>query len=144
MLHLFNSMGHNVEPCVSNDPEHVRMHVCGPKVRSFAHIGDARPAVVYDIPSRVRCKQVPKLTNTRNISDANGKIIARSLTEHQITQRIQGPFWVRTRIEVLAKKRAKARASRGWAGADEQRNEFFGQEVEVEASDNESHWQVRT
>ena len=144
MLPLFNSMGHNVEPFVSNDPEQSSVYLCGHKVRSFAHICDPRPAVVYDIPSRVRRKQVPKLTNTRVISDANGKIIAGSLTEHQIKQPIPGPFWVRTRIELLAKKRAKARASRGWAGADERRNEFFGQEVEVEASDNESHWRVRT
>ncbi|MEO0923226.1 MAG: hypothetical protein AAFY09_10710, partial [Pseudomonadota bacterium] len=61
-----------------------------------------------------------------------------------IRVRTQNGPWIRTRIEALGKKRGKARASRCWAGAEELRNIFFGKEVEVEASDNESHWQVRT
>jgi len=76
MLHLFNSMGRRVEPFVANDPDQARMYVCGPTVYSYAHIGNARPAVVFDVLTRVLRAQVPKLTYARNITDVDDKIIA--------------------------------------------------------------------
>lgn len=76
MLHLFNSMGRKVEPFVPDDPKHARMYVCGPTVYSYAHIGNARPAVVFDVLARVLRAQVPKLTYARNITDVDDKIIA--------------------------------------------------------------------
>lgn len=76
MLHLFNSMGRKVEPFVPSDPEHARMYVCGPTVYSYAHIGNARPAVVFDVLARVLRAQAPKLTYARNITDVDDKIIA--------------------------------------------------------------------
>jgi len=76
MLHLFNSMGRKVEPFVANDPDHARMCVCGPTMYSYAHIGNARPAVVFDVLTRVLRAQVPKLTYARNITDVDDKIIA--------------------------------------------------------------------
>lgn len=76
MLHLFNSMGRKVEPFAPNDREHARMYVCGPTVYSYAHIGNARPAVVFDVLARVLRAQVPKLTYARNITDVDDKIIA--------------------------------------------------------------------
>ena len=80
MLHLFNSMGRKVEPFVANDPDHTRMYVCGPTVYSYAHIGNARPAVVFDVLARVLRAQVPKLTYARNITDVDDKIIAAAST----------------------------------------------------------------
>ncbi|MEO1680677.1 MAG: cysteine--tRNA ligase [Pseudomonadota bacterium] len=76
MLHLYNSMGRALEPFAPSDPEHARMYVCGPTVYSFAHIGNARPAVVFDVLARVLRAQVPKLTYARNITDIDDKIIA--------------------------------------------------------------------
>jgi len=76
MLHLFNSMGRKVEAFVPSDPDHARMYVCGPTVYSYAHIGNARPAVVFDVLARVLRAQVPKLTYARNITDVDDKIIA--------------------------------------------------------------------
>ncbi len=76
MLHLFNSRGRKVEPFVPSDPGHARMYVCGPTVYSYAHIGNARPAVVFDVLARVLRSQVPKLTYARNITDVDDKIIA--------------------------------------------------------------------
>ena len=76
MLHLFNSMGRKVEPFVPNDPDHAQMYVCGPTVYSYAHIGNARPAVVFDVLARVLRAQVPRLTYVRNITDVDDKIIA--------------------------------------------------------------------
>ena len=76
MLRLFNSMGRVTEPFVPNDPDHVRMYVCGPTVYSFAHIGNARPAVVFDVLARVLRARFPRLTYARNITDVDDKIIA--------------------------------------------------------------------
>ena len=76
MLQLYNSMGRKVEAFTPNDSTHVRMYVCGPTVYSFAHIGNARPAVVFDVLARVLRAQVPDLTYARNITDIDDKIIA--------------------------------------------------------------------
>ena len=76
MLHLFNSMGRKVQPFAPIDADHARMYVCGPTVYSFAHIGNARPAVVFDVLARVLRRQVPRLTYARNVTDVDDKIIA--------------------------------------------------------------------
>ena len=69
-------MGRKVEPFTPNDTEHARMYVCGPTVYSYAHIGNARPAVVFDVLARVLRAQVQKVTYARNITDVDDKIIA--------------------------------------------------------------------
>ncbi|MEM1151542.1 MAG: cysteine--tRNA ligase [Pseudomonadota bacterium] len=76
MLRLFNSMGRRVEPFRPSDPDHVRMYVCGPTVYSFAHIGNARPAVVFDVLARALRARFSMLTYARNITDVDDKIIA--------------------------------------------------------------------
>lgn len=76
MLHLYNSIGRKIEPFVPCDPDHARMYVCGLTVYSFAHIGNARPAVVFDVLARVLRAEVPRVTFTRNITDIDDKIIA--------------------------------------------------------------------
>ncbi|MEL6197642.1 MAG: cysteine--tRNA ligase, partial [Pseudomonadota bacterium] len=76
MLRLFNSMGRALEAFVPRDPGHVRMYVCGPTVYSFAHIGNARPAVVFDVLARVLRARFPRVTYARNITDVDDKIIA--------------------------------------------------------------------
>ncbi|MXN20739.1 cysteine--tRNA ligase [Pseudooceanicola sp. GBMRC 2024] len=76
MLRLFNSMGRRVEPFVPRDPGQLRMYVCGPTVYSYAHIGNARPAVVFDVLTRVLRARFPRLTYARNITDVDDKIIA--------------------------------------------------------------------
>lgn len=81
MLRLFNSMGREVEPFVPQDPGHVRMYVCGPTVYSYAHIGNARPAVVFDVLARVLRARFPRLTYARNITDVDDKIIAAASAE---------------------------------------------------------------
>jgi len=52
MLRLFSSMSRKLEAVTPRDPDHVRMYVCGPTVYSHAHIGNARPAVVFDVLAR--------------------------------------------------------------------------------------------
>lgn len=50
------------------------MYVCGPTVYSYAHIGNARPPVVFDVLARVLRREFPKLTYARNITDIDDKI----------------------------------------------------------------------
>ena len=75
-LWLYNSMGRQVEPFAPHHPDHVRMYVCGPTVYSYAHIGNARPAVAFDVLARVLRAQFPRLTYARNITDVDDKILA--------------------------------------------------------------------
>ncbi len=61
------------------DPAHVRLYVCGPTVYDFAHIGNARPVVVFDVLVRLLRRLYPKVTYARNITDVDDKINAASL-----------------------------------------------------------------
>jgi cysteinyl-tRNA synthetase len=56
----------------------VTMYLCGPTVYNYAHIGNARPAVVFDLLARVLRRRF-SLTFARNITDVDDKIIAASL-----------------------------------------------------------------
>jgi cysteinyl-tRNA synthetase len=56
----------------------VTMYLCGPTVYNYAHIGNARPAVVFDLLARVLRRRF-RLTFARNITDVDDKIIAASL-----------------------------------------------------------------
>ena len=76
MLQLYNSLDRTRAPFAPSDPTHVRMYVCGPTDYSYAHIGNARPAVIFDVLARVLRAQTPKLTYARNITDIDDKIIA--------------------------------------------------------------------
>ncbi|MGC8470447.1 MAG: cysteine--tRNA ligase, partial [Acetobacteraceae bacterium] len=60
------------------DPENVRMYVCGPTVYDLAHIGNARPVVVFDVLARLLRRLYPRLTYVRNITDVDDKINARA------------------------------------------------------------------
>ena len=60
------------------DPKHVRFYVCGPTVYDFAHIGNARPVVVFDVLARLLRHLYPKVTYVRNITDVDDKINARA------------------------------------------------------------------
>jgi cysteinyl-tRNA synthetase len=65
------------------DPARVRMYVCGPTVYDFAHIGNARPLIVFDLLYRLlRHRYGPEhVTYVRNITDVDDKINARAATE---------------------------------------------------------------
>ena len=61
------------------DPDHVRIYVCGPTVYDYAHIGNARPVVVFDVLVRLMRRLFPKVTYVRNITDIDDKINARAM-----------------------------------------------------------------
>jgi len=75
-LHIHNTLTREKEKFEPLDPNHVRMYVCGPTVYDFAHIGNARPVVVFDVFARVLRRLYPKVTYVRNITDVDDKINA--------------------------------------------------------------------
>ncbi|GGO05128.1 cysteine--tRNA ligase [Iodidimonas muriae] len=79
-LHLTNSMSGKKEPFQPIDPKNVRLYVCGPTVYDFAHIGNARPPVVFDLLFRLLRHVYGEghVTYARNITDIDDKIIARA------------------------------------------------------------------
>ena len=62
-----------------NNSSHVKIYVCGPTVYDFAHIGNARPVIIFDVLVRLLRHLYPKVTYVRNITDIDDKINARSL-----------------------------------------------------------------
>ncbi|MBE1237566.1 cysteine--tRNA ligase [Phaeovibrio sulfidiphilus] len=77
-LTLHNTMSGEKETFVPLDPDNVRLYVCGPTVYDRAHIGNARPVVVFDVLARLLRRRFPKVTYVRNITDVDDKINARS------------------------------------------------------------------
>lgn len=77
-LKLYNSLSRTKETFQPIDHGHVRMYVCGPTVYDRAHIGNARPVVVFDVLYRLLKLQYPKVTYVRNITDVDDKINAAS------------------------------------------------------------------
>lgn len=72
---LHNTLTRQKESFVPLDPENVRLYVCGPTVYDFAHIGNARPYVIFDVLNRLLRNLYPKVTYARNITDIDDKII---------------------------------------------------------------------
>jgi cysteinyl-tRNA synthetase len=75
-LSLYNSLTRKKEEFVPADPNRVTMYVCGPTVYNHAHIGNARPAVVFDVLARLLRRLYPYVVYARNITDIEDKIIA--------------------------------------------------------------------
>ncbi|MGQ0531022.1 MAG: cysteine--tRNA ligase [Panacagrimonas sp.] len=73
-MQLHNTLSGRKEVFQPLDPQRVTMYVCGPTVYSFAHIGNARPAVVFDVLARVLRTQYPRVEYARNITDIDDKI----------------------------------------------------------------------
>ncbi len=83
-LKLYNTLTRQKEVFVPEDEKNVRMYVCGPTVYDFAHIGNARPVIVFDVLYRLlRHKYgAEHVTYVRNITDVDDKINARALRDY--------------------------------------------------------------
>ncbi len=77
-LHIHNTLSRTKEKFKPLDPSNVRMYVCGPTVYDFAHLGNARPVVVFDLLYRLLKRLYPRVTYVRNITDVDDKIMARA------------------------------------------------------------------
>ncbi len=75
-LFLHNTLTGEKEVFVPNDPARITMYVCGPTVYNLAHIGNARPVVVFDTLFRLLKTRYPQVVYARNITDIDDKIIA--------------------------------------------------------------------
>lgn len=83
-IRLHNSKTRQREVFVPIDPENVRIYVCGPTVYDRAHLGNARPVVVFDTLYRLlRHVYGGKVTYVRNFTDVDDKINATALARQQ-------------------------------------------------------------
>ena len=83
-LKLYNTLTREKAEFRPIDPNNVRMYVCGPTVYDYAHIGNARPVIVFDVLYRLlrHLYGADHVTYARNITDVDDKINARALRDH--------------------------------------------------------------
>ncbi len=82
-LRLYNTLTRTKEDFTPLDQKNVRMYVCGPTVYDYAHIGNARPVIVFDVLFRLlrQLYGADHVTYVRNITDVDDKINARAREE---------------------------------------------------------------
>lgn len=78
-LKLHNTLGNSKEEFIPIDKNNIKIYACGPTVYNYAHIGNARMAVVCDLLVRTLKKIYPKVTYVSNITDIDDKIIKASV-----------------------------------------------------------------
>ncbi len=92
-LRLYNTLTRTKEDFVPVDPDNVRLYVCGPTVYDYAHIGNARPVIVFDVLYRLLRhlakqgvwdggKGETRVTYARNLTDVDDKINARAARDY--------------------------------------------------------------
>ena len=96
MIKIHDTRSRSKVTFVPIDNENVRIYVCGPTVYDYAHIGNARPVVIFDVLVRLLRQLYSKVTYVRNITDVDDKINARALETgeniYDITARTTGSF----------------------------------------------------
>ena len=80
-FYLFNTLNGQKEVLEACDPEHLKIYACGPTVYNFAHIGNARMAVVFDTLVRTLRTVYSKVTYVSNITDIDDKIIEAAIEQ---------------------------------------------------------------
>ena len=103
MIRLYNSRTLKVEDFVPIHEGHVDMYVCGPTVYNYAHIGNARPMIVFDVLKRLFEAEGYTVTYVSNFTDVDDKIIKKAAeegtTENVIAERyIDAYQQVRTQL----------------------------------------------
>jgi cysteinyl-tRNA synthetase len=82
-LRLYDTLTREKRRFAPLDPNNVRMYVCGPTVYDFAHIGNARPVIVFDVLFRLlrHLYGAEHVTYVRNITDVDDKINDRAVRD---------------------------------------------------------------
>jgi cysteinyl-tRNA synthetase len=83
-LRLYNTLTREKAEFVPLDPGNVRVYACGPTVYDYAHIGNARPVIVFDVLFRLlrHVYGEAQVTYVRNITDVDDKINARAARDY--------------------------------------------------------------
>jgi cysteinyl-tRNA synthetase len=94
MIRLYDTMAREKRPFEPQDPNRITMYVCGPTVYGRAHIGNARPAVVFDTLARLigHVYGQDSLIYARNVTDVDDKIIAAAQEEGVKTDVVTARF----------------------------------------------------
>jgi cysteinyl-tRNA synthetase len=87
-MQLYNSLTGRKEDFQPADPGRPTMYVCGPTVYSHPHIGNARPAVVFDVLFRLLMQRYGDVAYVRNVTDIDDKIMAAAAAEGVPTEAI--------------------------------------------------------
>ena len=80
-IRLYNSKSRKKEAFEPINKENVTMYVCGPTVYGSHHIGNARPAVIFDVLAKLLKNKYKKVTYARNITDVDDKIITAAIEQ---------------------------------------------------------------
>lgn len=91
-LVLYNTLKREKQVFVPVDPERVTMYVCGPTVYNYAHIGNARPAVIFDLLYKLLQRRYPNVVYARNITDVDDKINAAAAEQKVAIDVISGRY----------------------------------------------------
>lgn len=73
-IRIYNTLTRRKEAFTPLDPERVTLYACGPTVYNYAHIGNARPAVIFDLLRQVLARRYSQVVYARNITDVDDKI----------------------------------------------------------------------
>ena len=91
-LQIYNTKKRQKEVFEAINPERVTMYVCGPTVYNFVHIGNARPAVFFDVLARWLRRLHPEVVYARNITDIDDKINAAAKQNNESIQSLSQRF----------------------------------------------------
>ena len=91
-IYFHNTLSGKKELFVPIDPERVTVYVCGPTVYNFVHIGNGRPAVVFDVLTRLLRSIYPHVSYARNVTDIDDKINAAALANGEPIQALADRF----------------------------------------------------
>ncbi len=82
-IYFHNTLSGKKERFVPQDPERITVYSCGPTVYNYVHIGNGRPAVVFDVLVRFLRAIYPKVVYARNVTDIDDKITANALANDE-------------------------------------------------------------
>ena len=91
-IRLYNTLSRSKEVFEPLDPERVTLYACGPTVYNYAHIGNARPAVIFELLARVLARRFKEVVYARNITDVDDKINASAAAENVPIEVISGRY----------------------------------------------------
>ena len=93
-LHFHNTLSGTKEKFDPIDPNRVTVYVCGPTVYDYVHIGNGRPAVVFDVLIRLLKAVYPEVVYVRNITDIEDKINAAAAENNESIQALADRFTI--------------------------------------------------